>query len=227
MPNHEGRSSVPMPAPDFARIFTEGEVFLDASDLPQTVSVADIGVLGLSTGRLYAGDPLTSLKAHLVEPFTVTVAPGTYRVRVAVLRPHRPVSGRIAAAKLVIADVPVESWELAVRPGQDVSELAADQAFGYVVDAGVGCFVDAASAPVFEALQAEDRCSGPVFAVAERGSSAADVRQGGDGHTIAVFKSGWGDGCYPTWIGRAADGSLACFATEFFVVPEDDRVAGG
>jgi hypothetical protein len=34
-------------------------------------------------------------------------------------------------------------WEMAVRPGEDLAELRRNQFFGYGVDAGMGCFVDA------------------------------------------------------------------------------------
>jgi hypothetical protein len=34
-------------------------------------------------------------------------------------------------------------WEMALRPGEDLAELRRNQFFGYGVDAGMGCFVDA------------------------------------------------------------------------------------
>ncbi|WP_324606274.1 DUF4241 domain-containing protein [Streptomyces globisporus] len=35
------------------------------------------------------------------------------------------------------------------------------------------------------------------------------MAEGDGGHNLAGLTSGWGDGCYPTWIGRAASGE-AC-----------------
>ncbi|MGN9813547.1 DUF4241 domain-containing protein [Micromonospora sp. BQ11] len=29
--------------------------------------------------------------------------------------------------------------------------------------------------------------------------------------------SGWGDGAYPTWIGRDADGTVACFVADMLL----------
>ena len=40
------------------------------------------------------------------------------------------------------------------------------------------------------------------------------------GHTLVAFTSGWGDGFYPTWIGRSASGEVTCFLTDFFVAPD-------
>lgn len=30
-----------------------------------------------------------------------------------------------------------------------------------------------------------------------------------------------GGGCYPTWVGRTAKGDVACFLTDFFLLPDD------
>jgi hypothetical protein len=35
--------------------------------------------------------------------------------------------------------------------------------------------------------------------------------------------AGWGDGAYPTWVGRDARGDVTCFVTDFFVVPAEDE----
>ncbi|NUR97228.1 MAG: DUF4241 domain-containing protein [Kribbellaceae bacterium] len=35
------------------------------------------------------------------------------------------------------------------------------------------------------------------------------------GHAVAVTRSGAGDGMYPFWLGRDADGKVACVVTTF------------
>ncbi len=40
--------------------------------------------------------------------------------------------------------------------------------------------------------------------------------------TLVAFPSGWGDGAYPTWVGRAADGQSAAFVTDLNVVPSEN-----
>lgn len=44
-------------------------------------------------------------------------------------------------------------------------------------------------------------------------------------HTLAAFTSGWGDGCYPTWMGRSATGEVTCFVTDFFVAADSGQAA--
>ena len=216
---------MPISPPDFASLFTEGMTFTDRpgpDGRPTRITVETIGTLSLPTGQVYACDPFIGLYGNEVEAFSVCVKPGSYLVQVA---RHwlTATNRRIAAARLVIRDEPVAAWELAVRPGQDVTELGDDAFFGYGVDAGAGCFIDVSAAPVFADLT-ENGDDGPVwdaFESADHVAVGAMVASPDDKHTIAVFSSGWGDGAYPTWVGRTAEGEVACFATEFFVVPDE------
>jgi Protein of unknown function (DUF4241) len=34
---------------------------------------------------------------------------------------------------------------------------------------------------------------------------------------VVAFSTGGGDGSYPTWIGRTAQGDITCFATDFML----------
>ncbi|WP_157767818.1 DUF4241 domain-containing protein [Actinosynnema pretiosum] len=40
---------------------------------------------------------------------------------------------------------------------------------------------------------------------------------------MAVFTAPNGDGAYPTWTGRAADGSVACLVLDALFLPERTR----
>lgn len=91
--------------------------------------------------------------------------------------------------------------------------------------ARTGCFVDAAALaplaeflddpwPLEEAMCPDDGSvpSGPVV-----------LSDPASGHAFVAFCSGWGDGAYPTWIGRSAAGEVTGFVTEFFIVPQPGR----
>jgi len=47
--------------------------------------------------------------------------------------------------------------------------------------------------------------------------------QAGDGANIVVFRSGWGDGHYPTIGGFDSEGALVAVHLDFFVAPEPDE----
>jgi len=217
---------MPMSARDYTWLFTPGSSFTDDSGTTGVIHVQDGGELALPTGRVVACDPFVYLGAGDIEPFTVTVEPGLYPVQAAIVtltRPDRPASDRphhrVAAARLVIRDEPTATWELALLPGQDPSDLGEDQFYGYGVDAGTGCFYDASAdgsfpecvedeGPLWDAFDDSDWAPGPHL-----------VASPSSGATLAAFTSGWGDGCYPTWTGRSESGEVTCFLTDFFVAP--------
>ncbi|MGW6705610.1 DUF4241 domain-containing protein [Streptomyces sp. NPDC054956] len=216
---------MPMTAPDYTWHFTPGNTFSYESGQTGILSLADVGELSLPTGRVVACDPFVYLGSGDIGAFTTQVPPGRYRVEAAMAtltRPGEPTPARphtrVAAARLVIRDVPAVTWELALQEGQDVSELGDDEFFGYGVDAGTGCFYDASADGAFPGTEDEE---GPVWEAMESVGDGPAVffATGLDGHTLAAFTSGWGDGAYPTWVGRGADGGVVCFLTDFFVVP--------
>ncbi|MFJ3199800.1 DUF4241 domain-containing protein [Streptomyces sp. NPDC086989] len=217
---------MPITAPDFSWFFTPGSTFSYEEGPTGTLSVVDGGELWLPTGRVVACDPFTGLGGDWITPFTVQVPAGRHRVQVAMAtltepgeepsdEPHR----RVAAARLLVTDAPVVSWELALKDGQDPAELGEDGYFGYGVDAGAGCFYDAGANDSFEECEGDE---GPLWDAFEAAGHAAGVHlvDGEDGHNLAAFSSGFGDGHYPTWVGRDAAGAVTCFVTDFFVVPE-------
>lgn len=218
---------MPMSPRDYTWLFTPGSTFSHPSGTTGVIHVADGGELDLPTGRVVACDPFVYLGTGDIEPFTVTVAPGRYRVEAAVAtltrpdeapsdRPHR----RVAAARLVVRDEPTVSWELALCPGQDPADLGDDEFYGYGVDAGTGCFYDAAAEQGFPEAQEDEGALWDAFEDSDWSEGPHLIRSPGTGHTLAAFTSGWGDGAYPTWTGRGADGEVTCFVTDFFVAPD-------
>ncbi|MET9841654.1 DUF4241 domain-containing protein [Streptomyces virginiae] len=218
---------MPMTPPDYAWHFTPGSAFAHRDGETGTLAPVLIGEVTLPTGRVVACDPFVCMGEGEAEPFTVAVEPGRYRAEAAVATLARAGSApdphphtRIAAARLVIRDAPSVGWEMAVVAGQDPSALGEGEFFGYGVDAGTGCFHDAAAHESFPGAEDDD---GPLWSALDAVVEGPQVflARGEDGHTLAGFTSGWGDGCYPTWIGRDSGGRVTCFVTDFLVVPTE------
>jgi hypothetical protein len=130
-------------SPDLARAFRDGERFGDS-----TMRVLEVDHLVLPTGRIVACDPsylMSSPRGQFA--YTRAVPVGRYPVVLA-LRvqddwpPDNPNRQTVACAAVRFQETRVERWEMALRPGWDLSTLKPGFHLGYGVDSGTGCFVD-------------------------------------------------------------------------------------
>jgi hypothetical protein len=129
--------------PDLARAFRDGERFGES-----TVRVMEVDHLVLPTGRIVACDP-SYLKSRPRKQlaYTRAVPVGRYPVVLA-LRvkddwpPENPNRQTVACATVRFKETRVDRWEMALRPGWDLSNLKPGYHLGYGVDGGTGCFVD-------------------------------------------------------------------------------------
>jgi hypothetical protein len=80
----------------------------------------------------------------------------------------------------------------------------------------MGCFYDASAAASF-ARQSDwlDQ-----FDLREM-AFTAPASDPGSGANLIAYHSGWGDGDYPVWIGRSADGEVACFVADMLLMPDN------
>lgn len=132
---------------------------------------------------------------------------------------------RVAAARIQVADGEIASWEVACVGEQDLHDLGPDEFFGYGVDAGTGCFVDASATGSFGPFDGTDNdvlLDGFYGAESGRPLSVTLTDSSTQANLVA-FHSGWGDGFYPTWVGRDGDGQVAAFVTDFHVTPDEDE----
>lgn len=199
-------------------LFTAGTRFaLDTSsfmsDIGHTVivEVRPAGTLRMPSGWLIAADPAWIHPDH--QPFTAAVAPGQYPVLLSLVRwADNPRHQRVAAAKLAIRGDPVASWELALLPGQDPRTLPDQHFFGFGVDAGMACFFDAIAAPAMARHS-------PTFVLGD--DTTGELGDPESGANLIAFHSGWGDGAYPTWIGRSASGDMVCFIADMLLLGDN------
>ncbi|MET9226538.1 DUF4241 domain-containing protein [Lentzea sp. NPDC003310] len=219
------RPSAPLAAEGIESAFTSGTRW-KLHDRVVTTEVVEAGTLRMPSGQVAVSDP-GWLDGH-VKPFTVTVAPGEYRVDLGLVRfEANPEHVRVTAAKLVVSNAQVVSWEPALTAGQDARVLGADEYYGFGVDAGAGCFFDAAALGAFEQLLDEDGFE-DLLIDPLGDDDLAVVTDPESGATLVAYSSGWGDGSYPTWIGRTATGEVACFVSDMLILryatPADEEV---
>jgi hypothetical protein len=116
---------------------------------------------------------------------------------------------RVAAAKLLIRDEPPQTWEMALVPGQDPRLLGNREAYGFGVDAAVGCFYDDSAAEAFSEITHDILGEGMPGSMTDPDTGA----------NLIAYQSGWGDGLYPTWIGRDRNGNVTCFVSDMLLMP--------
>lgn len=182
----------------------------------------EAGTLRLPTGRVIAADP--GFVNEDSEPFTVTVVPGEYPVsigsatceievgagddRVAV------VDERVTAVRVLICNEPAVTWEMALLPGQDPRMLPAGEFFGFGVDSGTAAFLDAEGRQALPARYPaveeyfDDRPAGLAWWAEDPGSGA----------NMVAYNAGLGDGVYPVWIGRDAEGQVVSIVADMLLL---------
>ena len=199
--------SGPVPSP-----FEEDDEYSPADTVP--LSVVDLGVLRVPSGRVEACDPFVTLGDGPV----FEVEPGDYPVRVTVADVE-------AYLSLVLAD------------GEPASVEAAQpvRGRGFVcVDAGAVAFVDHDA--VATAMPPQDDWY-DVFDSGEpdswfslmdspdhyrRGAANIVMPRAGAGENVVLSHSGWGDGVYPVMLTRDADGAPLGLHIDLGVVGESD-----
>jgi hypothetical protein len=199
----------------FERLFVDGPFGdPDGDGVRKVLSVYDAGLLNLPSGRLVACDPYRQARAA-VPPFSVTVPPGRYPVFVSHLRWLQPDGAtsreyEVAAAMVRLADQPVVAWEL--------GRQADSEHRAFVSLTGTAAFLDAGATATLAGLIGPEEHTGP-FATAMDEDHPVNLTDGD--FNVVAFWSGYGDGLYWTWIGRAEDGRPVAFVTDFDVIKLD------
>ena len=198
--------SGPVPSP-----FEEDDEYSPADTVP--LSVVDLGVLRVPSGRVEACDPFVCLGDGPV----FEVEPGDYPVRATIADVSDERDGsheREAYLSLVLADGEAASVEVAPQlSGSD---------WGVGVDAGTVAFVDHDAVATAMPPREESDWYDDIFDSGEPDSwfalmdspdhyraGAANIvmPRAGAGENVVLSHSGWGDGVYPVMLTRDADGA--------------------
>jgi Protein of unknown function (DUF4241) len=189
-----------------------------------------LGTLLVPSGKIVASDVLVNPDRP---PLSRDVAPGEYPV---VLYRLTSLDPRVAMAELKIAEGNPASWELAVLPGQDTSNLKNGEFFGFPVDAGVGSFYDHSALQAMDKREAIEKRKNARYSnyyddvlsfdmTGDKESAVMHTPLPGAKVNVAVFSSGWGDGYYPAIWGLDASGKPVALVIDFYVAEDADGVS--
>lgn len=191
------------------------------------LTLLPLGHLSLPTGKIIAGDPLVCFER--LSPFKRAVAPGKYPVTVCIAKMDK-FGDRYAVAKVEFSKEHSEIWEVAQTEDGGM-KLKDGVLFGFGVDAGLGCFMDAKTQEAYLKFTDDFYAQNPNgniyddFFAAEFKKTALDEKDPGDwvnfyipgqdNLNIVMFHSGFGDGFYQSYWGRTNNGEICNLVIDF------------
>jgi len=171
----------------------------------------DLGKIRIETGKIIACDPIVM---HDASAFSQDFPVGEFPVSLALAKSHNDM--RVAFSRITFSDSPITKWEFALRQGQKQISLTDTTIYCYGVDAGMGIFIDSISNKVFN--QKGDMAWDYVFLTKAKENENLGYTYEFNGHNLATFSTGFGDGCYATYIGLDKQGKICKLLTDFQVV---------
>jgi len=183
---------------------TEGDVIYNFYTL-------DIGKIKIESGKLIACDPIVM---HDVSPFTQNFPIGDFPIHLAMAKTHN--DERVAFSRIIFSDKTITKWEFALLKGQKPIPLKDTSFYCYGVDAGTGIFIDSVANKIFNEKD-HSEWENVFITKAEKNGYKGYIHDF-DGHNLATFSTGYGDGCYATYIGFDSEGNVCQILTDFGLV---------
>jgi len=231
------RDLIEPPPPDYDALFASTE----HEGIP--LAVVEVGRISLPTGRVIAADPFFSAESR---PINATIEPGSYPVRIA-LGSLPDWGHRVLAARLDLLPGPAASWRRAgssfgvdaglacfmsieacdafERERSAFREAQPDGNYYTVLEKSL-----AATAPSEDGDEDLRRFTARVqAALAAGGDPVVTLSPGrpagkwalhrfGEGHSMAIFASGLGDGFYEVLAGEDAAGRVVSLLIDFGLI---------
>lgn len=213
-----------------------GEIVLE--DATYRLSTIDCGTLKMPSGMLVCCDPFVCLRRDN-NPY-IQIPSGDYQVIVTLADVSDNLDGshlREAYATLVIDPTKQEVKRAVLqqtKDGRPTGEILAEgEYFGFGVDAGTACFVDAVA--MLHGMPHDDTWLEELFDNEQpdcwfrmmddpehicSGLANVPLPLSKTGNNLILIHSGWGDGFYPVVGGYDTDGVLVNVHIDFFVATD-------
>lgn len=200
----------------FERAFFAGTIAGKRSTRVQLTGI-EIGKIKCESGKLLACDPIVMQD---VKPFSADFPIGEFPVQLAIARIGN--DERVAFSRILFSPAPVAKWEMARQRGQKPLPVFGADFYGYGVDASQGLFIDSVANQVFSALVKQNFDNWSHVFVDEMTKHYRNTWDFAvfsfQGHNLATFSTGFGDGRYGSYIGYDADGRICQLLTDFGLV---------
>ncbi len=188
--------------------------------------VEQIAILLCPTGSIIACDP--SYSPSSCDPFTDQLPQGEWPLFLCGVRltsaENTPFWYPIGSYLQFRSQTP-QRWRLALCADQRMEDLAADEFWGFGVDGGRACFMDAAALLPWDQLKRSPAYrQQPAEPLDYTPPRIEDVRvpleDGGEANVVS-FQAGYGDGAYPCFIGETVTGEICVLLMMFDVFDTD------
>ena len=186
----------------------------------------EVGEIEITSCKLVACDPIIT---NDKEPFTIHFPKGNFP---AFLYKERE-SNCVAYAEIVFSEAQPVHWEMAVTSNQSIKDLKGDEIFGYPVESGMGCFMDAETQDLLNEIEQQ------LFQ--EKGENFMGIYEdffheyffdsngaidqfaflkpfNNKKGNILAFETGYGEGFYATYIGFDNDKNPVKVIAEFIEI---------
>lgn len=195
----------------FEAAFLEGSTVKMYDDLTYSFEVLEAGKLKCESGKIIACDPIQMQGAI---PFTQEFPKGEFPVQIAIANEMGHKDGDEAFCRVVFSKEPVAVWKVALQPGEEPVSL--DSAYCFGNDAARGIFIDSAANRAFTENSEADW--NRIFMDGMDKHGRHGYVYSFSGHTMAIYHTGAGDGCYPCYIGFDKNGKPCRLLCDFGII---------
>jgi len=190
----------------------------------------EVGEIHISSGFIVASDPLIS-PDHFA--FTQEFPKGDFSV---LIHKERE-SNCIAYAEIVFDKNKIaENWKLALSDNQNIEDLKDEEIYGYLVESGMGSFMDKDAQNSLNVLEQElfHKKGADFMGIYEEFFHSHFFDENGaidqfsilkpyndKRENIVAFETGYGEGFYATCIGYSKDNQVVKLISEFIEISMD------
>ncbi len=181
-------------------------------DMFYSFETKNIGLISITSGKIIACDPITMSDA---KPFSYTFPLGKFPVEFGITKV--PENQRVAFSRIIFSIDSVKKWIYAVQDDEKEIPINDTSFFCYGVDGGTGIFIDEEANNIFKQKTNSEWnkvfMNGKWFQPGYYGQIYSF-----DGKDLAAFSTGYGDGCYATYIGLDKNNNVCRLLTDFGLV---------